>query len=117
MASEQATEQAVMVFVMAHRRLSAKPRLQCRLAGILLAVVHLLQELLRLLLVDEGQARQTLLQFEGMEEDAILVVVPVLKDLLIPDNTAVSRLGVCQQDALNMRLPGGAGNLPRCPPF
>lgn len=61
-------------------------------ARILLPIVHLLHELLRLFLVDEGQSCETFLELKGMEEGPILVIVPCVVDLLIPYNSSVSRL-------------------------
>ena len=57
-----------------------------------LSIVHLLLELLRLLLVHERQANQTVLDLEGMKEGSVLVVVPILKYLLIPYYTSCGRL-------------------------
>lgn len=69
---------------------TAKWRFLRGLLRILLPVVHLLEELLRLLLVHKGQARQTFLQLERVEKDAVLVVTPCVEDLLVPHNSSVS---------------------------
>jgi len=44
------------------------------LVCVLLAVVHLLLERLRLLLISKRERGQTILELEGVEEDAVLVV-------------------------------------------
>lgn len=62
------------------------------LAGVLLALVHLLDEGLGLLLVGEGQAGGALLELEGVEEGAVLVVGEALVDLLVPDDASSGRL-------------------------
>lgn len=56
---------------------------------VLLSLIHLLLELLGLLVVGEGEASQASFQFEGVEEDAVLVVGKALEYLLIPDHAAV----------------------------
>jgi hypothetical protein len=64
----------------------------CRLrssACVLFSLVHLLFELFGLLLIDEAQASQAFLEFKGMEESSILVVVPCVEDLLVPNNSSV----------------------------
>lgn len=89
MASKDASQQAMML-LLTLRRHPPEGSLLCSLACVLFPVVHLLQELLRLFLVDERQPRQTLLHFEGVEEDAILVVVPCIVDFLVPYHSSVS---------------------------
>lgn len=69
-------------------RASAEGRVAGSLAGVLLAVVHLLLELLCLLLVDKAQRSQTVLEVEGMEESTVLVIAPSVKNLLVPDYSA-----------------------------
>lgn len=59
---------------------------------VLFAFVHFLLELLRLLLVGEGQAGETLLEFEGVEESAVLIVREGVVDLLVPNDAAVQGL-------------------------
>jgi hypothetical protein len=71
---------------------SAKGRGSRGLAGVLLAVVHLLLELLGLLLIDETQASQTVLELKSVEEGAVLVVGPRVEDFLIPDDATMGRL-------------------------
>jgi hypothetical protein len=82
--TKETTEQAVFL-----GRLSATAEMlrSCRAAGILLALVHLLFELLGLLLVDEAQPRQALLELKGVEKGAVLVVHPGVEDLLVPNDT------------------------------
>lgn len=97
---------------------SAEGRAPGRFACVLLPIVHLLQELLGFLLVDKGQAGETVFELEGMEEDPILIVIPGFIDLLVPDDASIRRLQTCQVQgvqglsaALAMRL-----DLPRYPP-
>ncbi len=92
MAAKEASKQAMMVLVVVRRSSSSKRRLQRGLACILFPVVHLLQELLRLLLVDEGQAGLALFQLKGMEKDAVLVIAPVFVDFLVPYYSSVCGL-------------------------
>ena len=92
MAAKEASEQAMMVLVVVRRSSSSKRRLQRGLARILFPVVHLLQELLRLLLVDEGQAGLAFFQLKGMEKDAVLVVAPGFVDFLVPYYSSVCGL-------------------------
>jgi len=81
------------MLVTAGRGRGAAKRLRLGLpVGVLFPVVHFLLELLGLLLVDKGQASQTLLKLKGVEEDAILVVVPRIVDFLIPHDAAIARL-------------------------
>jgi hypothetical protein len=115
MASEEASQEAVMMLVVARRRGSSKLSLLSCLARILFPVIHLLQKLFRLLLVDEGQSRQAFLQLEGMEKNAVLVVAPVLKDLLVPDHSPVSGLPPCQQSSLTIQT-SELQYVPKCPP-
>lgn len=76
----------------AHRkRLRARP-----LARILLALFHLLAELLRLLLVRKAEPRQTaaspsIVQFKRVKESAVLIPGPVLVNLLVPDDAPIRR--------------------------
>lgn len=56
---------------------------------VLLAVVELLLECLCFLLVGEGQCSQAVLEFEGVEEDAILVVGEGIVYLLVPYDATV----------------------------
>ena len=62
------------------------------LVGVLFAVVDLLLERLRFLLVGEREAGPAVLQLEGVEEDAILVVGEGVVYLLVPDDATVGRL-------------------------
>ena len=91
MPSEDAPQQAVMLVMVCGWRPSKRLFLR-GLARVLFPVVHLLQELLRLLLVDERQPSQALLEFKRVEKDAVLVVVPRLKDLLVPYHAAIPSL-------------------------
>lgn len=93
MPSKQTSEESVML-VMAGSWGTAEWSFLCSPACVLFPFVNFLQELLRLLLVDKGQAGETVLKLEGVEKDAVLVVAPVLKDLLVPDYTTVSRLSI-----------------------
>lgn len=83
------------------------------LAGVLLAIVHFLLELLRLLFVDKAQRGQAIFQVEGVEEGTVLVIAPCVEDLLIPEDTATRRL-----ERLLARLDEShiMGCLPRYPP-
>lgn len=92
MASEKTSKEPVMVLVVARGRSPPKRRFQGCLACILFPVVHLLQKLLRLLLVNEGESGQAFFELKGVEEDAILVVVPILVDFLVPNHPSVSGL-------------------------
>lgn len=65
---------------------------------ILLPLIHLLLELLRLLLVGERQAGETLLELESVEECAVLVVLEGIVDLLIPYDAAIQGRDVNQFD-------------------
>jgi hypothetical protein len=76
-------------------RLSAASK-GCRLrssACVLFSLVHLLFELFGLLFVYEAQASQAFLEFECMKESSILVVVPCIEDLLVPNNSSIGGLG------------------------
>ena len=81
----------------------------CVLVGILLAVVDLLLEGLGLLLVGEGEGGQAVLELEGVEEDAVLVVGEVVVYLLVPDDATVGRL----QHAMSARPLFLSSPLPR----
>ena len=63
----------------------------CLLTGILLALIHFLLELPCFFLVDKGQAGHALLELEGMEKGAILVILEGVIDFLVPDDTSVGR--------------------------
>lgn len=82
---EETTEQAMLL---GRLGAAAKGRRSRRPARILLALVHLLLELLRLLLVHEAQAGEAVLQLEGVEEGPVLVVVPHIEDFLVPDDAS-----------------------------
>lgn len=58
------------------------------LACIFLSICHLLEELLRLLIVRKGESGNTILDLETVEEDTVLTVTPLLVDLLVPENTS-----------------------------
>lgn len=68
----------------------------CRLgssACVLFSLVHLLFELFGLLFVDEAQASQAFLEFECMKKSSVLVVIPCIEDLLVPNDSSIGRLG------------------------
>lgn len=88
--SSKQTSKKTMVLVVVCLGCASEWCLAGSLAGVLFPIVHLLQELLGLLLVYERQAGQTLLELEGVEEDAVLVVAPGVEDLLVPDHSSVS---------------------------
>jgi hypothetical protein len=64
------------------------------LVSILLPIVDLLLESLGLLLVCKRQSCEAVLEFEGMKECPVLVVLEVFVDLLIPDDASVRWLFV-----------------------
>jgi len=100
--TKEATEKAMVMLVMARRRCASKGRFGGSLAGVLFPVVHLLQELFRLFLVDERQPCKTFFQFEGVEKDAILVIAPCVEYFLIPYDTAVSGRDVYHLDPIGV---------------
>lgn len=57
-----------------------------------LALMHLLDKRLGLLLVDKGQAGGTGFELECMKEGSVLVVSEFVIDLLIPDHAPASGL-------------------------
>jgi hypothetical protein len=84
--AEQSSQQSMLM-----RRLCSSSE-GCCLCGstcVLFSLVHLLFELFGLLLIDKAQASQAFLEFKGMEESSILVVVPCVEDLLVPNNSSV----------------------------
>lgn len=84
MSSKDAAQQAVFVVAACA---GGYPSEWCRLGGftrVLFPVIHLLLELLRLLFVDKGQARDTVLYLESVEESSVLVVAPRVEYLLVP---------------------------------
>ena len=95
--AEQASQEAMSVALPVGGRPAgscggAERLVLCVLVGVLLAVVDLLLERLGLLLVGEGEGGQAVLELEGVEEDAVLVVGEVVVDLLVPDDATVGRL-------------------------
>lgn len=68
------------------------------LMRILLALVHLLAKLLRLLLVRETKSKQTVLPLESVEESAVLIIREGIVDLLVPEHPAA---GVAHVDELH----------------
>jgi hypothetical protein len=58
--------------------------------------------LFRLLFVNERQSGQAFFQLEGVEEDAVLVVVPIFVDLLVPYHAAVSGRDVHHLDPVGV---------------
>lgn len=61
----------------------------CSSACILLSLIHLLLELFGLLFVDKAQTSQAFFKFEGMKKGPVLVVVPRIENLLVPDNSSI----------------------------
>lgn len=55
-----------------------------RLVGILLALIHLLLELLCLFIVRKAEACHAILQLKTVEEGPVLVVVERVVDFLVP---------------------------------
>ena len=86
--TEEAAEEAVLVARAGVVRAAEGSRPSC-LGSVFFPVIHLLLELLRLLLVDERQAGEALFELKGVEKNAVLVVAPCVKDLLIPNDTLV----------------------------
>jgi hypothetical protein len=84
-------------------RRSTRERLALgRLVRILLPLVDLLLELLCLLLICKAQTGETVLQFESVEERAILVVLERVVDFLIPEDTTVGGRDVDQLDKVGV---------------
>lgn len=96
MSSKQTSEKTVVLVVVC-LRCATEGCLASSLAGVLFPVVHLLEKLLGLLLVDKGQAGQAFLELESVEEDAVLVVAPSVEDLLVPNDSPVSGLSDVSQ--------------------
>jgi hypothetical protein len=71
---------------------STEGRRLCSSACILLSLIHFLLELFGLLFVDEAQTSQAFFEFEGMKKGSVLVIVPGIEDLLVPDNSSIGRL-------------------------
>lgn len=88
-AAKEASQQPVML-VMVRGRRASEGRPERGLASILFPVVHLLEKLFGLLLVHEGEPRQALLQLKGVKEDAVLVIAPCVKNLLVPYDPSIS---------------------------
>jgi hypothetical protein len=57
-----------------------------------LALLHLLDEGLGLLLINKGQAGRAVFELESMEESSVLIVSKVVIDFLVPDHASASRL-------------------------
>lgn len=70
----------------------------CSSACILLSLIHLLLELFGLLFVDEAQTSQAFFEFEGMEKGSVLVIVPRIENLLVPDNSSIGRRNIHHLD-------------------
>lgn len=68
---------------------SAKGRCFRRSASILFPLVHFLFELLGLFFVDKAEPGEAFLQFKGVKEGSVLIVVPRIEDFLVPDDPAV----------------------------
>jgi hypothetical protein len=97
MASEYAAEYSMVLVVTGAGCRAPEARFLGGLACILLPLVHLLQELLRFLLIHKRQSSEALFQLKSVEEDAILAVPPILENLLIPYYSSVPGLSLCQQ--------------------
>lgn len=87
--TKETAQQAVLVCWLAA---TTKGRRPCGSACVLLSFVHLLLELLSLLLIHEAQPCETFFQLEGVKEGTVLIIVPGVEDLLIPDDSTVRRL-------------------------
>lgn len=95
--SSKQTSKKTVVLVVVCLGCASERSLAGSLAGVLFPVVHLLEELLGLLLIHEGQAGQAFLELKGVEEDAVLVVIPSVEDLLVPNHPPVSGLSDVSQ--------------------
>lgn len=85
----------------------------------LLALLHLLDEGLGLLLVDKGEAGGAVFEFERVEKRAVLVISKIVIDFLVPDHASASRLhskSHCQHSILNRSNPS-VDYVPRRRPF
>lgn len=71
--------------------MSAEGSVSGSFAGIPFPLVHLLLELLGLLLIHKRQACQAFLEFESMEKGSVLVILPGVVDLVIPNDSSASR--------------------------
>lgn len=89
MSSENASKQATRLDRLT---VTSKGRVFGGLASILLSFVHLFLELLGLFLVHERQPSQALLELEGVEKGAVLVILPCVEDLLVPYHSLVCGL-------------------------
>lgn len=94
---EQAAEKAVLFLCLPS---SSKWRRPCRFVGILFSVVHFLFKLLGFLFVDKAETGEAVLELKGVEKRPVLVVAPVLKELLIPDDAAGGWLHLLATDEL-----------------
>lgn len=56
--------------------------------GILGAIRDLLEQIAGLAFIREGEANETLITFEGVEEGAILIVLEALVKLMLPDDSS-----------------------------
>lgn len=61
-------------------------------ACLFLALLHLLDECLGLLLVGKGKGGRALLELERMKERTILVICKVFVNFLVPDHASANRL-------------------------
>lgn len=62
------------------------------LVRVLLPVVDLLDECLGFLLIHKGQSSHAMFQLEGVEEDAVLIVLEGVVDFLVPYYSSIGRL-------------------------
>lgn len=78
-------------------------------AGILLPLLELFNEGFGLFLVGEGEASGAVFELERMEKCTVLVVMEIIVDFLVPDDTSSGGLDVgCQHNSGNWRR-GGKG--------
>lgn len=103
--AEDAAEAEKAVLVGSRLTASAKGCLFRRPARVLLPVLHLLKEEGGLLFVDKGQAGEALLNLKGVEEGAVLVVVPRVEDFLVPYHASVRGLASWSVQVLSRGVP------------
>jgi hypothetical protein len=59
---------------------------------VFLALLHLFDEGLGLLLINKGQASRAVFELKCMEKCSVLVISKIVVDFLVPDYTSASRL-------------------------
>lgn len=92
--AKYATQQAVGLVRLLGCTGGAKRSAARILVRVLLPVVHLLLECLGLLFVGEREPRHAILELEGVEEDAVLVVSKCVVDFLVPEHATACRRDV-----------------------